>query len=62
MQLPKSKYYTLNPLIQAPYFNLSALSEISPLSLDKKKLKQKSTKSGPIPYLKIHRYKNTQGE
>jgi hypothetical protein len=50
IQPPKPKYPTLNPLSQAPFFTLSALTELLLLSPDPK-IKQKSARCDPIPSL-----------
>ena len=52
----------LKSIITSTIFNFSALTEISPLSLDPKietKINKKSALYGPIHNLKIHRHKHT---
>jgi len=51
----------LKPLSPAPFFTLSALTELLPRSPDPI-VNQKSALCGPIPNLKIHRHKPAQGE
>jgi hypothetical protein len=47
IQPTHSKHPTLNPLSQALFFNLSAFTELLPLSHDPK-IKLKSTKTRPL--------------